>query len=44
MNIELFLSTLPYMLWGMLGIFSVALILIAGVALLNRLTSGRHEK
>lgn len=38
-NIELFLETLPYMAKGMLGIFTVTIIIMLGITILNKLTS-----
>lgn len=43
MNIDLFLQTLPYMGLGMLGIFTVTVIIIICIKLLNLLTSGRED-
>ena len=41
MNVAQFLYTLPYMLLGMAGIFTVTIIIIVCIALLNKMTSGR---
>ncbi len=39
MNISAFLSVLPYVVEGMLGIFAVTIIIIACIWLLNKVTS-----
>ena len=39
MNVELFLSTLPFMAKGMAAVFAVILVLILCIFLLNRLFS-----
>ena len=39
-NFEAFLYTLPFMVKGMIGIFAVTLMIIACVALLNKLNLG----
>ena len=44
MNLEQFLYTLPYMAYGMAGIFAVTLIIVLSIALLNLLTSHSGEK
>ncbi len=41
LNVELFMETLPIMGKGMLGIFVVTLVLIAGIYVMNRLTGGK---
>ena len=45
MNTELFLQTLPYMLKGMIGIFSVTIIIILSIYWLNFLQrpSGKNK-
>lgn len=43
MNIELFLSTLPYMLKGMVGIFSITIIMILSIVLLNKVSSPKSR-
>ncbi len=42
-NFEAFLYTLPFMLKGMVGIFAVTLMIIACVALLNKLNLGNKD-
>jgi hypothetical protein len=44
LNIELFMQTLPMMGKGMLGIFIVTAVLILGILLMNKLTSGRKDR
>lgn len=44
MNIEQFLSTLPIMAKGLLGIFLVTAIIVAAIWLMNRFTSGKGKK
>ena len=44
LNIELFMQTLPMMGKGMLSIFLVTLVLILGIWVMNKLTSGRKDK
>jgi hypothetical protein len=44
LNIELFMQTLPMMGKGMLGIFIVTVVLILGILLMNKLTSGRKDR
>ena len=43
MNFESLKDTLPIMGKGMLGIFTVTLVIIATIWLLNKLTSGKKE-
>lgn len=43
MNIDLFLSTLPYMLKGMLGIFSITLIMILSIVVLNKVSAPKGQ-
>ena len=44
MNFELFLTTLPIMLKGMLGIFIVTSIIILAMLLLNKFTNSTGSK
>lgn len=44
LNIELFMQTLPMMGKGMLSILLVTLVLILGIWVMNKLTSGRRDK
>jgi uncharacterized SAM-binding protein YcdF (DUF218 family) len=44
MYIDKFLWTLPYMLWGMLGIFTIMIILIISVVILNFFTKDKSGK
>ena len=44
LNIELFMQTLPMMGKGMLSILLVTLVLILGIWVMNKLTSGRQDK
>ena len=43
LRVDYLLNALPIMGWGMLGIFIVTGIIIALVALLNKLGSGKGE-
>ena len=43
-NFDAFLYTLPFMAKGMVGIFSVTLMIIACVALLNKLNLGSDDE
>lgn len=43
MNVQAFLNTLQYMGLGMLGIFIVTAIMIAGIAVLNLATAPRKK-
>ena len=44
LNIEFFMQTLPMMGKGMLSILLVTLVLILGIWVMNKLTSGRQDK
>ena len=44
LNVELFMQTLPMMGKGMLGIFLVTVVLILGILLMNKVTSGRKDR
>lgn len=43
MNFSAFLSVLPYVAEGMLGIFAVTIIIIACIWLLNKVTSKKEQ-
>ncbi len=44
MNIDLFLTTIPYALKGWLAIFVVTLLIVACISLLNKAGAPKKEK
>lgn len=44
MNLDLFLTTIPYALKGWLAIFIVTLIIVCCISLLNKVGASKKEK
>ena len=44
MNLDLFLTTIPYALKGWLAIFIVTLLIVACISLLNKASTPKKEK
>lgn len=44
MNLDLFLTTIPYALKGWLAIFIVTLLIVACISLLNKASAPKKEK
>lgn len=43
-NIETFFQSLHIMLYGMLGIFTIIIVIYIAIAILNKVTSNKAEK